>query len=105
MRRLLAAAAVLLALAGVVEVVRADDVQTGVVVCTATRNHVITSNVNRRGGFLQNVGTIHVNVGRGVQMATLHVGAVLEMTPGYKGGLDCQTAVGDTAVEWYQELN
>lgn len=84
----------------------ADDVRSGIVICTATRSHVIVANPNRMGGFLQNVGTLHVNVGRGSQMATLHVGAVYEMTPGYRGGLDCQTqgGTGGTAVEWLEEL-
>lgn len=82
----------------------ADDVVTKRVVCTTTRNHVLTATPNRLGGFLINVGTLHVNVGRGTVMTTLHVGSVLELTPGYRGGLDCQTESGPTTVETYEEV-
>ena len=89
---------------------RADDVRTGLIVCTATRSHIFVANPNRIGGFIQNVGTLHVSVGRRVGTGnfigvTLHVGSVLELTPGYTGGMECQTSggAGSTEVEWYEE--
>lgn len=115
MRRALIGVALVLAVSGAAEMVRADDVMTYVIVCTATRSHLVLANPNRVGGFVQNVGAIHVNVGRPVQRSTiapvgtflgvtLHVGSVLELTPGYKGGLECQTAGGTTAIEIYEEM-
>lgn len=82
---------------------QADEILTRVVECTATRAHVMAANPNRIGGLLSNVGTINVTVGRGTAMLTLHVGSALEVTPGYVGGLDCQTAGGTTAVEVLEE--
>lgn len=82
----------------------ADDIITRRVVCTTTRAHAFTANPNRLGGFVQNIGTVHVSIGRGVLMATLHVGSVYEMTPGYLGGMDCQMESGNTAIEVFEEV-
>ena len=120
MRWALIVAALALSLFGARDLVRADDVRTYTVVCTTTRSHVFVANPNRIGGFVQNVGTLHVSVGRGSTTlpashlgaftgVTLHVGAVLELTSGsnpYKGGLECQTqpGTGSSMLEIYEEL-
>lgn len=110
MRRVLVAAgaAALLAILPYVAVFRAaaDDVLTSQVTCTTTRATLLAANPNRLGAVVQNVGTLHVNVGRGTTMITLHVGASLSTTPGYRGGLDCQTqaGTGSTVVETYEDV-
>ena len=92
----------------------ADGIRTGLVVCTTTRSHVVVANPNRLGGFVQNVGTLHVNIGfqsdgsdvtGTAQLFTLHVGSTYNMTPGFRGGLQCitQPGTGSTAVEWFEE--
>lgn len=93
----------------------ADAIRTGIVVCTTTRSHVIVSNENRLGGFIQNVGTLHVNIGfqsspsdpQGTTaLFTLHVGSTYNFTPGFRGGVQCvtQPGTGSTAVEWFEEV-
>lgn len=74
-----------------------SDVRTDIIVCTATRNHLVTAS-GRRDLLIQNVGTVHVNVGRGTKMLTLHADSSLSLSD-YQGGLDCQTATGTSAVE------
>lgn len=88
---------------GSVRPASADDIITRRVVCTTTRAHAFTANPNRLGGFVQNIGTLHVSIGRGSLMATLHVGAVYEITPGYRGGMDCQMETGNSAIEIFEE--
>lgn len=82
----------------------ADDVITRAIHCTATLSHLVAANPNRIGMVVQNVGTIHANVGRGALGLTLHVGTSLSVTPGYTGGLECQTAGGTTVIEVYEEV-
>jgi len=72
--------------------------------CTATRSHLLTANPNRLTALVVNVGTIHVNVGRGDTMLVLHVGSTLELTPGYLGGLDCQTGGGSSVMEVFEDV-
>lgn len=81
-----------------------SNVRSDIVVCTATRSHLVTAS-GRRDLLVQNVGTLHVNVGRGSKMLTLHVDATLSITD-YQGGLDCQTqaGTGSTAVEILEVL-
>lgn len=86
--------------------VRADDIVTTLIECGTTRGPLIGANPNRIGGVIQNVGTLHVNIGRGHTMTTLHVGSAYNMTPGYRGGFDCvtQPGTGKTAVEIIEEV-
>lgn len=77
-----------------------SDLKTSLVVCTATRSHLVAAYPNRQDLLAQNVGTLHVNVGRGTVMTTLHVGSSLSLD-NYQGGAECQTqpGTGGTAVE------
>ena len=82
-----------------------SDLRTGLVVCTATRSHLVAAYPNRQDLLVQNVGTLHVNVGRGTVMTTLHVGSSLSLDD-YQGGIECQTqpGTGGTAVEWFEVI-
>ena len=87
----------------------ANDVLTRIVVCTTTLAHLYTANPNRLSILAQNVGTLHVSVGRrgadGLFLGTtLHVGAVLTLDD-YQGGLSCQMSTGTTAVEIMETVN
>ena len=88
-----------------VEVEPGTDVRTSIVVCTTTRAQLVAAYANRQDLIIQNAGTLHVNVGRGTVMATLHVGATSVWSrlklDNYQGGLDCatQSGTGSTAVE------
>ena len=77
-----------------------SDLRTSLVVCTATRSHLVAGYPNRQDLILSNAGTLHVNVGRGSVMRTLHAAASLTLE-NYQGGADCQTqpGTGSTAVE------
>lgn len=84
----------------------ADRIVSYAVHCTATLSHVAVARPTRIGMVVQNVGTIHANVGQGTLGITLHVGSSLALTPGYKGGLECQTQPGSgtTVIEVLEEL-
>ena len=92
------------------------DVLSYAVVCTATVSHLAVSNVNRQDLTVQNVGTLHVNIGRrnpnlpvahagGFSGLTLHVGSSLELRD-YQGGLECgtQPGTGGTLVEVLEQI-
>lgn len=112
MRRLLAALAAVGVLGGLPAAwAGSRNVRSSVVVCTATLAHVARGDINRNNLTLQNVGTLHVNVGRkehagaNFQGLTLHVGAAIEFRD-FQSGLECQTqpGTGETAVEVLEEL-
>lgn len=115
MRRLLAAFGVVVCVA-TAGWGAGKDVLTRVVVCSPTLAHLATANINRQDLTVQNVGTLHVNVGRAIvglpsshagafAGLTLHVGASIEFQ-NYQGGLDCKTqpGTGSTAVEVLETL-
>ena len=103
-RRRRVTAVVLLVVMGAAPPTVADEVLTRAVACTATRAHLLTANPNRLTALVANVGTLHVNVGRGDTMFALHVGSSLALTPGYLGGLDCQTGGGSSVMELFEDV-
>lgn len=94
---------VVMAIIGALAVLEAragSDLRTSIVVCTATRSHLVASYPNRQDLILLNAGTLHVSIGRGSVMSTLHAAASLTLE-NYQGGVDCQTqpGTGSSAVE------
>ena len=100
MRRTLLAALVGLVCLLPVDGESGRDVRTSIVTCTTARLHLVAAYPNRQDLVAQNVGSLHVNVGRGTVMTTLHVGSSLSLE-NYQGGLECQTqaGTGSTQVE------
>ena len=116
MRRLTAVVAIMATLGVAGAWAGSRDVLSYAVVCTATVSHLAVSNVNRQDLTVQNVGTLHVNVGRrnpnlpvahagGFSGLTLHVGSSLELRD-YQGGLECgtQPGTGGTLVEVLEQI-
>jgi hypothetical protein len=98
--RALGLAAVLVGVVVAQSFAGAREIQTRVVVCTTTRSHLATAQPARQNLAIFNAGTLHVSVGRGLQMTTIHAGTGYEFVD-YQGGLECQTqgGTGSTAVE------